>query len=58
MFEAMKLLKSTERRISKDKNGDKVPQIEITEVVFVHFDSDNNQYQHDSIYCLHLQGLF
>ena len=58
MFEAMKLLKSIERRISKDKNGDKVPQIEITEVLLVHFDSDNNQYQHDSIYCLHLQGLF
>ena len=33
--ETMKLLRSTERRISKEKNGKNVSQLEITEVVLV-----------------------
>ena len=36
MCERMKLLGSTENKISKDKNGENVPHLEITEVVLVH----------------------
>ena len=42
----MKLLGSTESKITKDKNGKNVPHLEITEVVLVHF--VNNDYQQDS----------
>ena len=31
----MKLLQSTENKITKDKNGENVPHLEITEVVLV-----------------------
>ena len=31
--ETMKLLRSTENKITKDKNGENLPQLEITEVV-------------------------
>ena len=41
----MKLLGSTERRISKYKNGDNLPQLEINEVVLVHYNVINNYYQ-------------
>ena len=34
--ETMKLLGSTESKISKDENGENVPHLEITEVVLVH----------------------
>ena len=34
--ETMKLLRSTENKISKDKKGENVPHLEITEVVLVH----------------------
>ena len=34
--ETMKLLGSTKNKITKDKNGENVPQLEITEVVLVH----------------------
>ena len=33
---------STENKITKDKNGEKVPHLEITEVVLVHFNIVNN----------------
>ena len=45
--EIMKLLGSTENKISKDKNGENVPHLEITEVVLVHFNILNNDYQQD-----------
>ena len=32
----MKLLESTENKINKNKNGENVPRLEITEVVLVH----------------------
>ena len=35
--EKMKLLQSTENKITKDKNGENVPHLEITEVLLVHF---------------------
>ena len=46
--ETMKLLGSTENKIAKDKNGENVPHLEITEVVLVHCNMVNNDYQHDS----------
>ena len=44
----MKLLGSTEDNITKEKNGENVPHLEITEVVLVHCDIFNNDYQQDS----------
>ena len=44
----MKLLGSTENKITKDKNGENVPHLEITEVVLVHCNIVNNDYQRDS----------
>ena len=44
----MKLLGSTENKITKDKNGENVPHLEITEVVLVHCNVVNNDYQQDS----------
>ena len=44
----MKLLGSTENKITKDKNGENVPCREITEVVFVYCNIANNDYQQDS----------
>ena len=41
----MKLLGSTENKITKDKNGENVPHLEITEVVLVHCNIVNNDYQ-------------
>ena len=46
--ETMKLLGSTENKITEDKNGENVPHLEITEVVLVHFNIINNDYQQDS----------
>ena len=40
--ETMKPPGSTENKITKDKNGEKVPHLEITEVVLVHFNIVNN----------------
>ena len=44
----MKLLGCTKNKITKDKNGENVPHLEITEVVLVHCNIVNNSYQHDS----------
>ena len=46
--ETMKLPRSTKNKITKDKNSENVPHLEITEVVLVHFDIVNNDYQQDS----------
>ena len=46
--ETMKLLGSTKNKISEDKNGENVPHLEITEVVLVHCNIVNNDYQQDS----------
>ena len=46
--ETMKLLGSTENKITKDKNSENVPHLEITEVVLVHFNIVDNDYQQDS----------
>ena len=44
----MKLLGGTENKITKYKNGENMPHLEITEVVLVHYDIANNDYQQDS----------
>ena len=44
----MKLLGSTENKITKDKNGENVPHLEITEKVLLHCNIVNNDYQQDS----------
>ena len=44
----MKLLGSTENKITKDKNGENIPHLEIIEVVLVHCNIVNNGYQEDS----------
>ena len=44
----MKLLGSTENKITKDKNVENVPDLEITKAVLVHCNIVNNDYQQDS----------
>ena len=44
----MKLQESNENKIKKYKNGKNVPLFEITEVVLVHCNIVNNDYQQDS----------
>ena len=44
----MKLLGSTKNKITEDKNGKNVPNLEITEVVLVHCDVVYHDYQQDS----------
>ena len=46
--ETMKLLGSTESKITKDKNGENVPHLEIFELILVHCYLVNNDYQQDS----------
>ena len=43
--ETMKLLGSTKNKITKGKNGENVPHLEITEVLLVHCNIVNNDYQ-------------
>ena len=45
--ETMKLLGSTKSNITKDKNNENVPHLEITEVVLVHCNIVNNNCQYD-----------
>ena len=42
------VLGSTKSKINKDKNGENVPHLEITEVVLIHCNIVNNNYQQDS----------
>ena len=44
----MKLLRSTENKITKDKNSENVPRLEIVELVLVHCNLVNDDYQQDS----------
>ena len=46
----MKLLGMFKSRIIKDKNGENVPRLEITEVVLVQCNIVNNNYQQNSIH--------
>ena len=47
-IETMNLLGSTKNIITKDKTGKNAPHLEITEVVLVHFNIVNNDYQRNS----------
>ena len=44
----MKLLRSIKSKITKDENDENVSHFEINEVVLVHCNIFNNNYQHDS----------
>ena len=44
----MKLLGSTVSKINEDKNGENVPHLEVVELVLVHCNIVNNDYQQDS----------
>ena len=46
--ETMKLLGSTESKITKDKNSENVPHLEIVELLLVHCNLVNNDYQKNS----------
>ena len=46
--EKIKLLGRTESKTTKDKSGENVPHLEITEVVLIHCNIVNNDYQQDS----------
>ena len=46
--ETTNLLGTTKSKITKDKNGENVPYLEITEVILVHCNIVNNDYQPDS----------
>ena len=44
----MKLLGSTESKITKDKNGENVPHFEVVELVLIHCNLVNNNYRQNS----------
>ena len=44
----MILLGTTERKITKDKNGEHMPHLEVTDLVLVHYNLLNNDHQQDS----------
>ena len=44
----MKLLGSTVSKITKDKNGENLPHLEVVELVMIHCNLVNNDYQQDS----------
>ena len=44
----MEILGRAESKITKDKNGENEPHLRITEVVLVHYNIVNNDYQHYS----------
>ena len=45
--ETTKLLGSTENKSTKNENRENMPHLEITEVVIIHYNFVNNEYQHD-----------
>ena len=48
MSGTMKLLGSTKSKITKNKNGQNVPHLEITEIVLIDCNIVNNNYHQDS----------
>ena len=46
--ETMKLLGSAERKTTKDKNGENAPHLEVVELVLIHCNLVNSNYQQDS----------
>ena len=58
--ETKELLGSTKNKITKNENGENVPHLELTELVLVHCDIVNNNYQQNSrvLYVFFLNKLF
>ena len=50
----MKLLGSTKNKINKDKNDENEPYLEINEVVLVHCNIVNNNYQNTQESYIHI----
>ena len=48
MPETMKLLGSTKSKITENENAENLPHLEITEVVLIHCNTVNNNYQQNS----------
>ena len=48
MPETVKLLESTKSKINRDKNGENVLHLKVTEVVLIHCNIVNKDYQQDS----------
>ena len=46
--ETMKLLRSTNRKIAKNENGENMSHLEVTEVALVNFNIVKNHFQRDS----------
>ena len=46
--ETMKLLGSTENKITVEKNGENVPHLEVVELVLIHYNIADNSYQQNS----------
>ena len=46
--ETKNLIGSSKSKITKDKNGENVPHLEIIKVVLIHCNIVNNDYQQDS----------
>ena len=46
--ETMKVIGSNGNKLTKDKNDENVPHLEITEVVLIHFNIVSNDYHRDS----------
>ena len=44
----MKLFRNNKTKINKEKNGENIPHLEITEAVLIHCSIVNNDYQQDS----------
>ena len=44
----MKLFGSADSKITKDKNGENIPHLEVVELVLTHCNLVNNDYQQDS----------
>ena len=44
----MKLLRSTKKKITKDENSENRSHLEITDVILIHCNIANNDYQQDS----------
>ena len=45
--EKIKLLGITKIKITKDENGEKVPHLEITDLILIHWNIVNTDYQQD-----------
>ena len=56
-FETIKLVSTIIRKITKYENGKNLPNLEINNVVLVHFSNVNNDYQHDSESSVHLFSI-